>query len=707
MLVTTLTALLTPIVSYKLSCPINQTLVSLSKVDSLTGPLRANDPSIFDCDDLYRDGFVPRRNNSTTAFVNSTYAPIMESGKSLKYLKEHFLSTNAKGFAVELWFVPVDDPMDVPLFTIGQRKIALENVTQFSGKCNGYELLIQQHHQELLVSYSDDDVNRSCRTLPLRRVQMVPGQLTHAVVTFSANETNAYVNGKPSGMKILNRYNTRLESWNPDYAVQLFSNKVVTNDPPEAPRRVFTGAIHRFALYDQHLSDTDVAAAYRSGFAEIVGLLGTSINNLTVVEGMTSETTFAIGTPERPLKNHFWTTSIQIVSVPAHGNLVLASQDEFYLTNGSVIDNSETGGYVNFQYIASEDTYFNTPSTTSRGQTINESQPESFTYRILAIHRITKELISTSSIIVQPIFVVNINHRPTLSVPKSATAVQDQDTIGSIRKFVLNDIHLEDIDRNVDKVRVTVWSENGSLYLNEGFLELADFNDCSSRYLYKSDSNWKCQGRGQSDRNMTFVAQPDDVNKLLNGMVYSPFYDDQEDFIYIMIFDGQGGDCLVKAEHEMYGNVISSVRNGCLNARARIHVPTSQSIVGAEEKKTPNGIEKVLRLIGVKAQVNLVTMIWWIVIVISMVTLYENCLQCLGSCFGCCLSQKCLAWFSIASWCVWLCCCCGACKPTEHEDDWPEDEEISAIHIRDGFLYEKSKHRQPVQWRKTPIEKIV
>ena len=202
MFVTAVIALVTPIVSYKLSCPINQTLYSLSNVNSMTGPLRANDPNVFDCDGFYGNGFIPRNRNgnSTAAFVNSTFAPILESGKSLNDLKEHFLSTNAEGVAVELWFVPAEDPLDVPLFTIGQRSIALENLTQFSGKCNGYELLIHQHHQELLVTYSDDDVNRTCRTLPLGNVQMVPGQLTHAIITFSANKTNAYINGKPSAL---------------------------------------------------------------------------------------------------------------------------------------------------------------------------------------------------------------------------------------------------------------------------------------------------------------------------------------------------------------------------------------------------------------------------------------------------------------------------------------------------------------------------
>jgi hypothetical protein len=37
------------------------------------------------------------------------------------------------------------------------------------------------------------------------------------------------------------------------------------------------------------------------------------------------------------------------------------------------------------------------------------------------------------------------------------------------------------------------------------------------------------------------------------------------------------------------------------------------------------------------------------------------------------------------------------------EDDWPENEDIDAVHIHDGYVYERCKHHHPEQWRRTPI----
>ena len=455
---------------------------------------------------------------------------------------------------------------------------------------------------------------------------------------------------------------------------------------------------------DRHLSASDSL----DKFVDMTGLVGNPIKNLTLIQGMTGKTTFSIGIPSQP-SNDSWKTAIQILSVPTQGDLFLAYLGGLPLTNRTILAGSGngTGGYVNMQYKAFDDEYFNIPSTNSKGENIPGVHPESFTYRILAVDRKTREIFNISKSIVQHIFVLNVNDKPTLSTPKLATPIEGQSTVGSTRMFTIDNFRLQDIDMNVDKVRVTMWANNGSLYLNEEFIELADFNDCASRYAYKEFSNWKCRGRGRSDRNMTFVAQPDDVNKLLNGMVYSPYYGDNDDYITIEIFDGQDGDCLVEAEHVTFGNNVSSVRNGCFVLRGRVYVPASEQIIRAEDKVKPNFIERALRRFGVDTSVNIVTFIWWIVILASALALYENLLQCLGTCCGCCLPKKCLAWLSILSWISWLLCCCGRNHPMEQDNDWPDDEEISTIHINDGFLYERSKHRKPAQWRRTPIAKIV
>jgi hypothetical protein len=192
-------------------------------------------------------------------------------------------------------------------------------------------------------------------------------------------------------------------------------------------------------------------------------------------------------------------------------------------------------------------------------------------------------------------------------------------------------------------------------------------------------------------------------------MVYAPYFGNNDDYINIQIFDGQDGDCLVDDEHVKYGNKVSGIRKVCFAVRGRVYVPASEVIIDAEEASEPNFIERAFGWFGVNVEVNLLTVMWWIIIVLGSLALYENLLQCLGSCFGsCCLSKKCLTHFSIVSWATWLSCCCGLCRPKEIEDDWPEDEEINAVHIRDGYVYERSKHRKPEQWRRTPIgDKLV
>ncbi len=298
--------------------------------------------------------------------------------------------------------------------------------------------------------------------------------------------------------------------------------------------------------------------------------------------------------------------------------------------------------------------------------------------------------------------------KPTLSVPNVATLIQAKTAFGSTYKFIIDGVIFKDIKTtgyminttfNGSKVqtpivRVSMWANKGSLYLNQDVLELADFNDCSSRYQYMESSNWKCRGRGKGDRNMTFVSTSDSVNKLLNGMTYSPFHENSEDFITIEIFEGQEGDCLTEAEQVTENYTTLSILKGCFEVRAQIFVPPLHSV---EANIKPNIIEKALGIVGLHMNVNLVSFICWLIIVAAVFTLYENILQCMG----CLLPKKCLAWFSFVSWGAWLLCGCGMLTPTEQVDDWPYDEEISCIHISDGFLYEKSKHRAPSQWRKS------
>jgi hypothetical protein len=467
---------------------------------------------------------------------------------------------------------------------------------------------------------------------------------------------------------------------------------------------MFANSFHMFIMLAIAITSISIASASCTNDTSTLQGCAARIDNLTVVEGVTAQTMFSIGGAHGRLDRDLWMVVVELVSLPTYGALFLAKYNgRPALINGVVDDFFVDDGFVHLHYKAYNDTYFNTPSTTSKGETIPGIRQESFTYQVRTIDRQTKVVVNTSALIVQPIHVLNMNHKPTLSVPKVATSIEDQSTFGSTRKFIVNNILLEDTDKNVDKVRVSVWAKNGSLSLNQDFLRLADFDDCSSRSMYSNVSKWRCTGRGRSDRNMTFVAQPDDVNKLLNGMVYSPYFGNNEDYISIQIFDGQDGDCLVNDEHTKFGNSISSARKGCFTVRGQVYVPASEQVIESEEESDPNFIENTFAWFGVDKDVNLLTVMWWMIIIFGSLALYENLLQCLGSCFSVCLSKKCLSYFSIMKWISWLLCCCGQFRPKELLDDWPEDEQISAVHIYDGYLYERSKNRKPEQWRKTAI----
>jgi hypothetical protein len=184
--VSTVTAIIAPIISYKLSCPVKETILSLSQSQLSGPPLFARDSSLFACNGDYGVGFLPITQSSNgTSLLNSTFAPILESTASLQGFKDRFASSTAKGLAVELWFVPADDTsQDVSLFTIGQRDFGLENVTtDWTGKnkCNGYDVRIYQKGKQLSVSFSDDDYIRSCRSVPISDFILVPGQMTQVM----------------------------------------------------------------------------------------------------------------------------------------------------------------------------------------------------------------------------------------------------------------------------------------------------------------------------------------------------------------------------------------------------------------------------------------------------------------------------------------------------------------------------------------------
>ena len=49
---------------------------------------------------------------------------------------------------------------------------------------------------------------------------------------------------------------------------------------------------------------------------------------------------------------------------------------------------------------------------------------------------------------------------------------------------------------------------------------------------------------------MTFVARPSDVRRMLSGMTYESLGPEGDDEIAIAVYDGEGGGCLTAEEHD-------------------------------------------------------------------------------------------------------------------------------------------------------------
>jgi hypothetical protein len=158
----------------------------------------------------------------------------------------------------------------------------------------------------------------------------------------------------------------------------------------------------------------------------------------------------------------------------------------------------------------------------------------------------------------QELAIVHVNHPPSLVVPAHARIVpqEEQPTnttgIGARPIALLEGVTLKDPDQNMDRVRVDLWALYGTLTLSDEGLELANFDCPATTTTTTSNSivSWQCFGTGMANRNMTFLAEPDDVSSLLSHLQYNAFSWDQTDEIGVRIFDGAEGPCISEEEHQ-------------------------------------------------------------------------------------------------------------------------------------------------------------
>jgi hypothetical protein len=611
-----------PLERYVLT-PCETVYPSLAGEAALLGSLIAsNGDEVVDCG--VAAGIFATNAAVTTTFSGGGTRPvgaIMETRNTLAAFRQHFQHSLRSGLAISLWFQPSADGFQVqqPILTAGSiiMKDGLQN--QESG-CSGYNVLLGQYQGHFLVKYTDNDPAKSCRILLVRSVELVPNELTHVAVVWSASQTDIYMDGQPVVTGAPNAFDTTLTNWDPSGNWQLLSN--YQSDA------VFTGSILQFSLLDQALTPIQVSAVYNQGLVlvepqEPPVLQAEAWANVTMPQGWMSPVPLRLGGPR--VSTAKLPLMVQVLSLPRQGVLTLQGQDDTPLVVNSRLPLAFNVSGLVVQYTLGSTDYFNAPSINGYGVDL-QLNAETFDYRLVTLDVTLENIVAASPSVTQSLQVVHVNHPPTIPAPDEALqSLQNPTEFGVVDGIQL----LDALDFNLDRVRVDAWSNVGQLTLNSANRLRADFSSCSDRTY----SAWQCTGDGVLDRNVTFAAIPDDVASIFANLRYTSLVPGMEDEITIRVSDGQGGSCLSRQEHDEYsadlGNTVATIRSECFQVQAVIRVPAVVTVKqdGANESGLFGIPNTDLKNFG------LADFLYWVLfatVLISVLTCARRCLRCLA-----------------------------------------------------------------------------
>lgn len=238
--------------------------------------------------------------------------------------------------------------------------------------------------------------------------------------------------------------------------------------------------------------------------------------------------------------------SITITGLPMYGNL-FDSGTNMPVEVGSILSSQvkypyDSGASVVYQ---PEMDVFTDPATQWNGTQLPELGDIILTFYAsieLGGTRIFSPEVS------QELKVRNVNDNSTIRCgdtilqTQAAGVVDDDDIIlddvRPDRLFIYN-FSITEKDQGVDPVRVSVTVESGYLTLNDTLRSRVSFgNPCSGTY------DWRCRGDGVFNQNMVFIGAPEDVQHVLNGMLYVSYTSNAMDNMTVTIQDGFEGDCI-------------------------------------------------------------------------------------------------------------------------------------------------------------------
>jgi hypothetical protein len=213
------------------------------------------------------------------------------------------------------------------------------------------------------------------------------------------------------------------------------------------------------------------------------------------------------------------TLRFQIKTIPLHGDL--------YDSDGRILGvNKLTSTKSSYPYdkgcvikFVSEKDFFNEPYSLDRGFVDSD-----FSFAAVAPDDEYKASFPAK----QEMTVVNVNDPPTLSIPYTEKTVHafsslswDPDLCSNgftsskcKSKMITNEIEVNDVDNNIDFVRVDISSTQGMISLNSEHLNKTDFASCSNRTQLDLESSivWNCKGSGNGDQEVSIYVN----NKIMN-----------------------------------------------------------------------------------------------------------------------------------------------------------------------------------------------
>ncbi len=507
---------------------------------------------------------------STNGIISSS---ILESSASIEELQQ--ASQHAEAFVMELWITLLDNSeLPSPILAFADSTYS----SLIDEDCAGVQIALTQRGDQLEVRFVEyNDFQHFCRVLVIRNQDLALRQMHHVVVVWLKGQTTIYLDGVPIIEGAPSHFDTTLSIWDHRSTLQLLGQG-------------FGASLNMVSIYNHPLTDTEVADLYRQGKLLLtttrrdplqIDLLQappvhTSAQGTTTPLRVVTDFDFVSSNLTAP---NDWSILIEFQSLPIFGSLFHNEQKEYdsriHLNQRIPLEYVES-----IWYNPDSPNFFNAPSFSFNGTSL-DSQREFFSYRLIAVssQETQPRILALSETVEQELIVIHVNHPPVLRTPKNATISKDQSTgMGARPHAYVEGIQLlDELDFNIDRVRVDIWTYNGTLEL--AHLELADFSSCraSERHTLLGNASWSCFGDGTADRNLTFVATPDDVTLILSKIEYHGFNWGQEDQIVIRIHDGVDGSCLSQKEHRVVpyqdGHYHTIHNDECFEVFAAISIP--------------------------------------------------------------------------------------------------------------------------------------